>query len=65
MSSEMFAIAQDQDCHWFLFPANKRVEFEAWNRAWEDENGDMPEAPGWAILIDGPHVLSFSNPEVD
>lgn len=61
MSARYF-LAQDNDAHWYLVPAEKRGAWDAWlcipsedERAW-----DVPE---WAKAIGGsPRSVTFTDP---
>lgn len=61
---ERFFLAQDDSCHWYLVPAARREEWEAWcdiptfdERSWE--------APDFARALGGsPSSVTFENPEV-
>ena len=61
-NTERFFLAQDDSCHWYLVPASRKVEWEAWR--------DLPgtDERSWTVPdftkgIDGPHRLTFTNPE--
>jgi hypothetical protein len=59
---ERFFLAQDDSCHWYLVPDTKRAEWEAWrNLSGADERSWT--VPDFAKPIDGPHRLTFTNPE--
>jgi hypothetical protein len=53
---------QDDDCHWYIIPAEKRKEFSAWIGSSEYEMGRPPE---WAKMVDGIGNMTFENPKFD
>lgn len=63
-----FSLIQDDDCRWYLVPAEKREEarkyFDAVAAFWNDDDaeGDEPAMPKYIQHIDGPHRLTFENP---
>lgn len=67
---QKYTLIQDQDYHWYLCPWEKRGEAneyldavsEYWSSGWEKKGEIEPIRPNWLKDIDGPHMLSFSNP---
>lgn len=54
-----YTLVQDNDCHWYLIPADKQEEFYAWleTESWEE--------PDWANHFGGgPLSVTFENPEI-
>lgn len=69
-----FCILQDDDSHWYLVPADKREEAEKYfadiAAFWENEHDsdgvsgdDEPQRPDYIKDIDGPHKLTFTDPQ--
>lgn len=58
-----WCLVQDDDTHWYLIPADDREEFFKWVSFSDDH-------AGWRgtffddCRIDGPHVLTFTAPEI-
>lgn len=56
-----YALVQDDSCHWYLVPWEKKDEFWEYIDAVENfdySSGDIyPQEPEWAKRIDGPHSL--------
>jgi hypothetical protein len=60
--AERFFAAQDNDSHWYLVPVAIRAEWDAWmGIPSEDERSWTP--PSGAREIDGPHTLTFTDPQ--
>jgi len=56
MSKERFRLVQDDDCHWYVIPANR---LEEWNEFLMDA-GDVPD---FADPVGGaPFLVSFFDP---
>jgi hypothetical protein len=53
-----YILCQDDDCHWYLIPADKKEE---WNE-WLDVVQEGDSLPKYAQAVDGPHRLTFENP---
>lgn len=63
MSAERFFLDQDQSSHWYIVPAAKRTEWDAWRDLPDDDEASW-EAPIWSRRLDGsPTNITFSNPE--
>lgn len=49
----MYCLVQDDDCHWYVIPANKRLEtydyFEKLYKYWDEmpEDEEEPNEPEW------------------
>lgn len=57
-----FTLIQDNDCHWFIIPAEKKQEFNVWLESVDAELGISPE---WAFHFgSGPEQVTFTNPEI-
>ncbi len=48
------SLVQDQDCHWYLIPSEKRDD---WNEFCESDDYGYIDTPDYAKEIDGPHRL--------
>lgn len=66
MNKMRYRLTSDDDGHWFVIPADKKLE---WNQYveniakasdWKFE-GTFPEKPEWAEQIDQPYRLTFEN----
>jgi hypothetical protein len=63
---QKYIIDGDDDGHWFYFPVEKREDFEKWIDIQYGEEYDDPlygNYPDWLKCIDGPHFITFENPE--
>lgn len=65
-----FFLSHDEDDHWYLIPVENFDEWQDWinlsTRDWaEDDDRPDWEVPEYAKLIDGPQVLSFTDPKED
>lgn len=59
---ERFFLAQDGSCHWYLVPATRRAEWDAWRDLPEDDE-DSWEAPKWAERLERhPSTVTFESP---
>jgi hypothetical protein len=59
-----FFLAQNNDCHWYLVPCDRRKEWDAWRSIDEDDERAWT-APDYAKLIGGsPSLITFTNPEI-
>jgi hypothetical protein len=61
LAEQRWFFEQDNDCHWYMIPAERRAEWDAWcdipsddERAWE--------APEFAKRIGGPSSFTFIDP---
>lgn len=60
-----FFFGQDNSCHWYLVPAEKRAEWDAWTALDEDDENGWVE-PEWVVKIDGhPCSYTFEKPNVE
>lgn len=57
-----FFLAQDDDSHWYLVPEQNRAEWEAWTNISKDDPASW-NVPDFAKSIDGPHTLTFADPQ--
>lgn len=69
---ERLCLISDGDGHWFTAPADKREGankyFEQLGTFWDADEAardgmDYPKEPDWLRPINGPHTLSFTNPQ--
>ncbi len=62
---QRFFFDQDDDCHWYLIPEDRRVEWYAWREIpLGDERGW--EVPAFAERMNGgPEFYTFSSPRVN
>lgn len=56
---QKFLLVQDNDCHWYIIPEDKKNEFDSWveiicSGDMDDEGYIQPE---WAKPVDGPHSI--------
>jgi hypothetical protein len=59
--SEGYFLSQDGSCHWYVVPAEKRAEWDAWRNIPEEDERSW-EAPAFARRVDGPHAVVFTFP---
>jgi hypothetical protein len=57
-----YFLAQDDDSHWYLVPEQNRAEWEAWRNLPSTDERTW-EHPDFAKPIDGPHTLTFADPQ--
>ena len=56
-----YMLIQDNDCHWYVIPADKFAEFDKWLA---DLDSYTP-LPGWAKSVGGaPSLVTFENYEI-
>ncbi len=60
-----YFLSQDNDCHWYVIPADKRDEWNAWCEI--DPDDDLAwDPPSFAKPINGsPTLVTFSDPEIE
>lgn len=58
-----FFLGRDCSLHWYLVPAARRAEWEAWANIPEDDERSWT-VPDFARAIDDYHTLTFAEPEV-
>jgi hypothetical protein len=62
-----FCLIQDDSCHWYICPAERREEavrmFEACSTYWEGNmEGESPKEPGFVERLDGaPERITFTD----
>lgn len=57
-----YLLVQDDDCHWYIIPADKRDAFFAWLEGQDASDG---YAPDWANRFGGgPESVTFEKPEI-
>lgn len=61
-----FCLIQDDSCHWYICPADRRDEAERMIEAVEsywagDQDGEPPSEPDFIERIDGPRKLTFTD----
>jgi len=56
----MYTLVQDNDCHWYVIPEDKRKNWYEWRSL---PPGDPKSwiVPKYAHRVDGPHTVSFPN----
>jgi hypothetical protein len=69
VEDKSFVLIQDDDCHWYVCPADNEAEahsyFEAVSRYWEDgplatDAGTEPTHPEWLVRVGGsPSLVRF------
>ena len=57
-----YCLEQDNDAHWYLIPAAKRAEWNAFLEIPSDDERSW-DVPTYAEIIDGPHNLTFTDPK--
>jgi hypothetical protein len=70
---ERYCLVRDDDCHWYVIPADKRKECGEYFRKvydyWAQPSGkieDLPREPEWLRSIGGsPSLVTFTNPEIE
>lgn len=57
-----FSLAQDNDCHWYVIPADKQSAWEKWlDDQSQDDELDVPE---YATEVGGHYSLvTFTDPQ--
>jgi hypothetical protein len=57
-----YMLVQDQSSHWYLIPADRRPEWDAWSELDEDDEAAW-DAPEFAVPVNGnPSRVVFSGP---
>lgn len=56
-----YFLSVDNDGHWYLVPLDRRRDWHAWADLPEDDERAW-DAPDYAKRIDGPYMLSFTDP---
>ena len=58
-----YMIAQDDDCHWYMFTTDEKQVFD--DLMYCDWDEITPDGEAWLDKrrIDGPHCLTFENPK--
>ena len=60
-----YFLSQDNDCHWFIIPADKRDEWNAWCEI-ESDDEQAWEPPDFAYPINGhPSGVTFTSFECE
>lgn len=60
-----YRFMQDDDCHWYLIPADKHQEFGDWVYGDEGVVAGTPQ-PEWAEMLSGsPSEYNFAAPVLD
>ena len=71
---ERLCLISDGDGHWFIVPSDKKEQasryFQKLGEYWEAGDADRhsldyPDEPEWLRPINGPHTLTFSDPQDD
>lgn len=55
-------LATDNSGHWYLIPAERLSDWGTWLDLDEDDEQSW-EAPEFAKRIDGPHMMTFTDPQ--
>lgn len=63
MSSKLFFVDQDNDCHWYLIESSKRKEWEKWKDI-PDDNPESWDVPEFAKSINSPYQFDFYLPSL-
>lgn len=64
---QKYIIGCDDDALWFYFPLEMKDEFQKWIDIQYGDDYDNPmygSYPDWLKCIDGPHSITFENPEL-
>lgn len=60
-----FFLSQDNSCHWYIVPVDKRAEWDAWLEIPDDDERAW-DAPEFAQRINcSPAWVTFENPKVE
>ena len=60
-----YFLDQDESCHWYIIPVNKRKAWEDWRNGNQDLEISW-EVPEYVIEVGGCHnLVTFSSPKVD
>ena len=55
--SEKYILIQDNDCHWYVIPVSKKVDWFNWC---ESDNYGYEDLPKWAVEVGGsPCLVEF------
>lgn len=56
-------LIQDEDCHWYVIPSDKRDAFDTWL---DSEDAEAGIAPVWAEEVGGsPTLVKFKNYRIE
>lgn len=56
-----FTLVEDNDCHWYVIPASRLVDWSKWLELDSDDEASW-DAPGYAVSAGGsPSLVRFSN----
>lgn len=58
---QRFMLVQDDDCHWYMIPADKQVEWNEFRNIPSDDERSW-DVPLWAEQIDSYRDVTFENP---
>lgn len=62
MDNTRYRLVQDNDCHWYLIPADKGEEWDEWCDIPDDDERSW-DAPDFAQGLNGsPSAVTFDNP---
>lgn len=62
--SERFCLVRDNDAHWYVIPADRQEDWDAWLGLGEDDQAAW-DAPDFARPVGGaPSLVTFTNPVV-
>lgn len=58
-----YFFAQDQSCHWYIVPEDKKQEWSEWLQ-YDEEDERSWDAPEFARMVDsGPYNYTFTDPQ--
>ena len=61
-----YCLVQDEDCYWYLIPAQDRKLFMALcDESYGTDNFDDFDDRFGNLRVDGPHSLTFTDPKED
>jgi hypothetical protein len=68
----MYRLIQDNDCHWYIIPADKENEFYEWDQYcieyWNnfENEGHAPIKPKWVVEVGGsPSLVQFPSYQIN
>ncbi len=60
-NQQKYALAQDNDCHWYIIPFEKQKEWYEWVEIDSDDERSWTP-PDFSVCIDSPNSIMFENP---
>jgi hypothetical protein len=62
---EEFILSQDEDCHWYVIPADREEDWSIFRDLDPDDEKSW-DVPAWAKPVGGsPSLVKFSNFRID